>query len=265
MLQTTAQVDGFKSAHDGISGTDGTCWCIVVVLFCVLVWCVVEFDVLLNLLWCWIWCAAEFGVLLILLLCRIWCAAEYVLVPNLVCCWIRCGAEFGVLLKVLCCWIWCGAEFGVVLSLLCCWIWCVAKVRVMLKIFCCWSFSGAEFGVLLNFIVSSHFHSSSCSSTVLMYLNLLNSLFINFHHFVFSINILLNKAVSSYSKQRIWTRNWQNSLHRCTVYFVVHLNLIHLTWRIRWALINASRWQMGFNSVFKVLSNTPKKLTFSLR
>ena len=32
------------------------------------------------------------------------------------------------------------------------------------------------------------------------------------------------------------------------------LTLIRLTWRIRWASNNASRWQMGFNSVFKGLT-----------
>jgi len=33
----------------------------------------------------------------------------------------------------------------------------------------------------------------------------------------------------------------------------VALTLIPLTWRIWWAPNNASRWQMGFNSAFKVL------------
>jgi len=33
----------------------------------------------------------------------------------------------------------------------------------------------------------------------------------------------------------------------------VLLTLILLTWRIWWAPNNASRWQMGFNSVFKGL------------
>jgi len=31
------------------------------------------------------------------------------------------------------------------------------------------------------------------------------------------------------------------------------LTLILLTWRIWWALNNASKWQMGFNSAFKGL------------
>jgi hypothetical protein len=34
-----------------------------------------------------------------------------------------------------------------------------------------------------------------------------------------------------------------------------HLSLILLTWRIWWAPNNASRWQMGFNSEFKMLKN----------
>ena len=32
-----------------------------------------------------------------------------------------------------------------------------------------------------------------------------------------------------------------------------HLTLNPLTWKIRWAANNASRWQMGFNSAFKGL------------
>jgi len=34
--------------------------------------------------------------------------------------------------------------------------------------------------------------------------------------------------------------------------FVSPLTLTLLTWRIWWAPNNASRWQMGFNSAFKV-------------
>jgi hypothetical protein len=34
------------------------------------------------------------------------------------------------------------------------------------------------------------------------------------------------------------------------------LTLILLTWRIWWAPNNASRWQMGFNWVFKKLSKS---------
>jgi len=33
----------------------------------------------------------------------------------------------------------------------------------------------------------------------------------------------------------------------------INLTLNPLTWRIWWAPNNASRWQMGFNSVFKGL------------
>jgi len=36
------------------------------------------------------------------------------------------------------------------------------------------------------------------------------------------------------------------------------LNLILLTWRIWWAPNNASKWQMGFNSAFKVFSHHNK-------
>jgi len=42
-----------------------------------------------------------------------------------------------------------------------------------------------------------------------------------------------------------WTSNWN---------FFNSLTLILLTWRIWWAPNNASRWQMGFNSAFKVLN-----------
>jgi len=35
----------------------------------------------------------------------------------------------------------------------------------------------------------------------------------------------------------------------------ISLTLILLTWRIWWAPNNASKWQMGFNSVFKGLKN----------
>jgi hypothetical protein len=34
------------------------------------------------------------------------------------------------------------------------------------------------------------------------------------------------------------------------------LILMLLTWRIRWASNNASRWQMGFNSAFNLLKPT---------
>ena len=37
------------------------------------------------------------------------------------------------------------------------------------------------------------------------------------------------------------------------------LTLILLTWRIWWAPINASKWQMGFNSMFKGLIHLPKE------
>ena len=41
-----------------------------------------------------------------------------------------------------------------------------------------------------------------------------------------------------------------------SLYFKVinHLTFILLTWRIRWAPNNASRWKMGFNSAFNVLN-----------
>jgi len=43
---------------------------------------------------------------------------------------------------------------------------------------------------------------------------------------------------------------------RCTLFLInlFHLTLILLTWRIWWAPNNASKWQMGFNSVFKGLN-----------
>jgi len=54
----------------------------------------------------------------------------------------------------------------------------------------------------------------------------------------------------------------QNPNGYCNVDFVirlgsndslVYLTLILLTWRIWWAPNNVSKWQMGFNSAFKVL------------
>jgi len=41
------------------------------------------------------------------------------------------------------------------------------------------------------------------------------------------------------------------------------LTLTLLTWRIWWASNNASRWQMGFNSVFKGLNQFRKILKIS--
>ena len=38
----------------------------------------------------------------------------------------------------------------------------------------------------------------------------------------------------------------------------MRLTLIPLTWKIWWAPNNASRWQMGFNSAFKVLTYTTR-------
>jgi hypothetical protein len=42
-------------------------------------------------------------------------------------------------------------------------------------------------------------------------------------------------------------------------YYSLVLTLILLTWRIRWAPNNASKWQMGFNSAFKGLNAQPCK------
>jgi len=39
--------------------------------------------------------------------------------------------------------------------------------------------------------------------------------------------------------------------------FHFYLTLILLKWRIWWAVNNASRWQMGFNSAFKGLKWIP--------
>jgi len=51
---------------------------------------------------------------------------------------------------------------------------------------------------------------NECLHTItLMYLSLLSFVFTNWHHFVFSIKVLVNKAVSSYCKQRFWTTKWQ--------------------------------------------------------
>jgi len=43
------------------------------------------------------------------------------------------------------------------------------------------------------------------------------------------------------------------------------LTLILLTWRMGWALINASKWQMGFNLAFKGLSHFTKIQNFASR
>jgi len=55
----------------------------------------------------------------------------------------------------------------------------------------------------------------------------------------------------------VWSRNIKN---RCSIYIydisslmVNDLTLILLTWRKWWTPNNASKWQMGFNSVFKGL------------
>ena len=57
----------------------------------------------------------------------------------------------------------------------------------------------------LQFITTfiSCIDDNECLHTItLMYLSLLSFVFTNWHHFVFSIKVLVNKAVSSYCKQR---------------------------------------------------------------
>jgi len=60
----------------------------------------------------------------------------------------------------------------------------------------------------------------------------------------------------------VWSRNIKN---RCSIYIYIYiydisslsvndLTLILLTWRKWWTPNNATKWQMGFNSAFKVLT-----------
>jgi len=57
---------------------------------------------------------------------------------------------------------------------------------------------------------------------------------------------------------RIWLARNLTGLCKSTVNHCIYKNslltLILLTWKIRWAPNNASRWQMGFNSMFKGLN-----------
>jgi hypothetical protein len=50
----------------------------------------------------------------------------------------------------------------------------------------------------------------------------------------------------------LWKFIFQNNQQTTHCHFY-QLTLILLTWRIRWAFNNASRWHMGFNSVFEGL------------
>ena len=57
-----------------------------------------------------------------------------------------------------------------------------------------------------------------------------------------------------------WTSNLTNTGMEFKCCVSVDLNLNPLTWKIRWAPNNASRWQMGFNSAFKGLNRYHSRL-----
>ena len=77
-------------------------------------------------------------------------------------------------------------------------------------LFCAVIWRAAEFHChsTLPFFITfiSCIYDNECLHTItLMYLSILNFVFTIWHHFVFSIKVLVNKAVSSYCKQRFWT------------------------------------------------------------
>jgi hypothetical protein len=53
-----------------------------------------------------------------------------------------------------------------------------------------------------------------------------------------------------------------SQMHNKLIFFTLTLN--PLTWRIWWAPNNASRWQMGFNSVFKGLTRIVCNVTYHM-
>jgi len=55
--------------------------------------------------------------------------------------------------------------------------------------------------------------------------------------------ITQKKAYSIQNSAKVWNQEWKKNI-----------TLYPLTWKIRWAPINASRWQMGFNSAFEGLT-----------
>ena len=53
----------------------------------------------------------------------------------------------------------------------------------------------------------------------------------------------------------VWLQiNQTNQMHQCLRFIARRLTLTLLTWKIRWAPNNVSKWQMGFNSAFKGLN-----------
>jgi len=75
--------------------------------------------------------------------------------------------------------------------------------RVFVVLFCVviWYASEFHFHFTLPLIITfiSFIEDNECLNAItLMYLSLLNIVFINWHHFFFSIKVLVNKAVSSY-------------------------------------------------------------------
>jgi len=72
----------------------------------------------------------------------------------------------------------------------------------------------------------------------------------------YSKDELLLPAMLGISKflQRMFYSNFQIIIYYfCLFCFFLYLTPSLLTWKIRWAPNNASRWQMGFNSAFKGL------------
>jgi len=61
----------------------------------------------------------------------------------------------------------------------------------------------------MRFITFINDDNEGLNTIFLMYLNILNVVFINLQHFVSSINVV-NEAINSYWKQRFCTTKYQN-------------------------------------------------------
>jgi hypothetical protein len=66
----------------------------------------------------------------------------------------------------------------------------------------------------------------------------------------FIINIITTEQLRNISQSRCDNMFWKRGFNILKI-----LSLILLTWRIWWAPNNASKWQMGFNWVFKGLNH----------
>jgi len=70
----------------------------------------------------------------------------------------------------------------------------------------------------------------------------------------FQLSTVFWQTIEGYGSQAFWTarKGKTKDIIICENWGYA-LTLILLTWRIWWATNNASKWQMGFNSVFKGL------------